>query len=157
MGLDVRVYGNIKISTDEDNADFIAFIIDPEWKFKIKNLQEGAPYEGDVIFRGVSYPYSSHSRFRENLIRLIDRPDLLNSSGRIDWDILPVDIPFYDLINFADNEGCLDWEISAKLYSDFEKYNEKARTEMYENQYYQYEKWLETFKSAKENGVVVFS
>ena len=69
------------------------------------------------------------------------------------------EIPFYDLINFADNEGCLDWEVSQTLYADFEKYNEKAKLKMneYDFDYKIYKTWLETFKAAKNNGVVVFS
>lgn len=156
-GLRCKVYNNIEITEDEDNSNFVAFVIDKDWNHKIKNLQNRKSYTGDVAYRGVSYAYSSHSRFRENLIRLIDRPDLLDDEGKIHWSFLPSDIPFYDLIDFADNEGCLDWEVSAKIYSDFEKYNDKAKSEMHEYDYNIYETWMETFNSAKENGVVVFS
>ena len=157
MGLDVKTYGNIKLAENVEDADFIAFVLTEDWKHKIKNLQEGKAYNGDIIFRGVSYPYSAHSSFREKLIKLIDREDLLNADGCINWGILPAEIPFYDLIDFADNEGCLDWEVSSKIYTDFEKYNEKAKLEMNEYDYSRYETWLETFKSAKNNSVVVFS
>ena len=157
MGLDVRTYGNIKLAETEEEADFIAYVIDEDWKYKIKNLQDGKSYNGDVVFRGVSYPYSTHNRFRERLIKLIDREDLLDSEGKIRWVELPSEIPFYDLINFADNEGCLDWEVSSTIYNDFEKFKEKAKLEMNECDFSKYETWLETFKSAKNDGVVVFS
>ena len=157
MGLDVRTYGNIKLAENEEEADFTAYVIDEDWKHKIKNLQDGKAYTGDVVFRGVSYPYSAHNRFREKLVRLVGREDLLDNEGRIKWGELPSEIPFYDLINFADNEGCLDWEVSNTIYSDFEKYNEKAKLEMNEYYYSKYETWLETFKSVKNDGVVVFS
>ncbi|MBK9223350.1 MAG: hypothetical protein IPO16_14705 [Saprospiraceae bacterium] len=110
-----------------------------------------------LFFRGVSYPYSAHSRFREKLVKLVGREDLLGIKDEIKWSQLPAEIPFYDLINFADNEGCLDWEVSNTIYSDFEKYNDKAKLEMNEYDYSNYETWLKTFKSAKNNGVVVFS
>jgi hypothetical protein len=157
MGLDVRTYGNIKLAENEEDADFTAFVIDEDWKHKIKNLQDGKAYNGDVVFTGVSYPYLAHNRFREKLVKLVGREDLLDNEGKIKWDELPTEIPFYDLINFADNEGCLDWEVSATIYSDFEKYNFKAKLEMNEYDYSKYETWLETFKSAKNDGVVVFS
>ena len=157
MGLDVRTYGNIKLAEKEEKADFTAFVIDEDWKHKIKNLQDGKSYNGDVVFRGVSYACSSHNRFREELIKLIGRTDLLDLEGRIKWMELPKDIPFYELINFADNEGCLDWEISKVIYSDFEKYNEIAKIKMSDYDYSNYEIWLETFKAAKDDGVVVFS
>lgn len=158
MGLDVRVYTNIRIAKDEENYDFQAYVIDKEWRHKIKNLEYDAYYNGDATFRGVSYAYSSHSRFREALIKLISRNDLLDSDGEIKWDILPNDVPFYDFINFADNEGCLDWEVSGKIYLDFEKYKDKANATMTEPQYEIYHLWLSTFKHASENsGVVEFS
>jgi hypothetical protein len=158
MGLDVRTYGNIKLAENEKDADFMAYVINEDWKHKIKNLQDGKAYNGDVVFIGVSYPYSSHNRFREKLVKLVGRKDLLDSEGKIKWDELPAEIPFYDLINFADNEGCLDWEVSNTIYSDFEKYNDKAKIDMNKYDYSSYKTWLETFKSAKNNqGVVVFS
>ena len=40
MGLDVRTYGNIKLAENEEEADFTAYVIDEDWKHKIKNLQE---------------------------------------------------------------------------------------------------------------------
>lgn len=157
MGLDVRTYGNIKLAENEEDADFTAFVINEDWKHKIKNLQDGKAYSGDVVFRGVSYTYSAHNRFREKLVKLVGCEDLLDNKGKIKWSELPFEIPFYDLINFADNEGCLDWEVSNIIYSDFEKYNEKAKSEMNEYDYSKYETWMKTFKSAKNDGVVVFS
>lgn len=158
MGLDVRTYGNIKLAENNDDYEFMAFVIDDNWKYKIKNLEDGKYYNGDSIFRGVSYPYSAHNRFRESLIKLMDRPDLLDKDGKIKWDELPSDIPFNALIDFADNEGCLDWEISETIYLDFEKYTEKAKAELDEYNYSRYETWMKTFEAAKNNrGVVVFS
>lgn len=87
----------------------------------------------------------------------VTRIYLLTLNRKIKWNELPTDIPFYELINFANNEGCLDWEVSAIIYSDFEKFNEKAKSEMNDFDYSKYETWLETFKSAKNSGVVVFS
>jgi len=157
MGLDVTTYGNIKLAENEENADFIAYVIDKDWEYKIKNLQADKAYNGDVIFKGVSYQYSAHNRFREKLVKLVGRNDLLDNEGKIKWNELPSEIPFYDFIDFADNEGCLDWEVSNIIYNDFEKYKDKAKLEMNEYDYSIYEIWLETFKTAKNNGVVVFS
>jgi len=156
MGLYVRVYKNIKKIKDCDEADFRAFVDHPSWKFKIKNLEEDGCYVGEQAQPTISYPYSAHSFFRETLIKLIEREDLLDNAGNIDYERLPEDIPFYDFINFSDCEGCLDWEVSAKIFEDFEKYNKKAMEKLtgFSNQRYQ--EWYEIFKSAKDNGVVVF-
>lgn len=155
MGLDVRVYSNLK-REKENNSDFKAYVLEKDWEYKIKNLEKNKYYSGDVVFRGISYSYSSHNRFREKLVNLINRTDLLNSEGKIIWDNMPNNIPFYDLINFADNEGCLDWEVSETIYSDFKKFNRKAKKEMNEYDYSSYQEWLETFKISKNKGVVVF-
>jgi len=158
MGLDIRVYSNVKQTQDAEIADFTAYVLDEDWSHKIKNLQNGAWYVGDVSFRGISYPYSCHNIFRENLIKLIDRNDLLGAGGKIIWDKLTLELPFIDLIEFADNEGCLDWEVSAKLYLEFQEYDSKAQIEMDEYNYRNYKIWTETFLKGKENNsVVVFS
>lgn len=68
-----------------------------------------------------------------------------------------LDVRIYGNIKLAENEGCLDWEVSNTIYLDFKKYNEKAKLEMNEYDYSKYETWLETFKLAKNDGVVVFS
>jgi len=49
MGLDVTTYGNIKLAENEEEADFTAYVIDEDWKHKIKNLQDGKAYTGDVV------------------------------------------------------------------------------------------------------------
>lgn len=156
MGLDVKVFNNISIS-NESEGDFKAYVIDNSWEYKIKNLEKDKYYIGDFLFRGVSYPYSEHNRFREKLIKLIKRVDLLDSDGRIKWGELPKNIPFYDFIDFADNEGCLDWEISTVIYNDFNKFKDVAKLEMCNIDYAYYNTWLDTFKKASINkGVVVF-
>ena len=65
--------------------------------------------------------------------------------------------PFYEFIDFADNEGCIDWETSERIYNSFKEYEGKAK-EFYTNEYdlSNYMKWLDIFENAKDNGVVVF-
>jgi len=157
MGLSVRVYQNIKLANNNEDYDFEAYVIDKEWEFKIKNLEKGSVYTGKIVNRSISYSYSAHSRFRETLIKLIGRNDLLKSNNEIDWEKLSKDIPFYDFINFADNEGVLDWEISDKIHNDFEKYKAKAIDFYSELEINRYLEWLKVFKLAKNKGVVVFS
>lgn len=157
MGLNVCVYGNIKLSKNEDEAVFTAYVIDKKWDYKIKNLINEGEYVADKIYSGVSYPYFTHNRFREKLIGIIGRDDLLDSQGKVKWSELTDDLPFYDFIDFADNEGCLDWEISEKIYGDFSKYHNVAKNTLNFIDIEHYEIWLETFKFATENkGVVEF-
>ena len=157
MGLAVRVYKNIKQTDNEEECDFEAFVIDDDWKHKIKNLEEGKFYVGECVDRSISYPYSAHSRFRESLIKLIGREDLLKADGTIDWQNLPSDIPFYDLIWFADNEGCIDWETSERIYKDFKAWETEADEFYSEFQIGKYKEWLNVFDLGRQGGVVVFS
>jgi hypothetical protein len=166
MGLDVSVYQNNKVldinEDDEDyDYDFHAFAQEEEWEDRIKNLEKDRFYEGDQVAHLVSYPYSSHNRFREELIRLIGRSDLLYPhDGKINWDKLHPEknLPFYELIYFSDCEGVLDWQTSEKLYNDFKNH------EFFANQFFKEEEsnlrrfnnWMETFELGKDNGVVVF-
>lgn len=161
MGLSVSVYQNIKLSKNEDDHDFIAYVIDPNWKHKVKNLEYDCSYIGDICNCGISYTYGTHNRFRENLIKLIGRNDLLLNDSTIDWGKLEEEkeITFYDFIDFADNEGCLDWGVNAKLYEDFKNWHGKAmdfgKDVFYFNDYYN--EWLEIFNQGKkENSVIVF-
>ena len=141
---------------ESDDYSFKAYVIDPSWAFKIKNLVEDGCYKGDVINRSIGYPYSYHSKFRAGLIKLIGREDLLDGDGHIDWNRLPSDIPFYDFINFADNEGCLDWEVSKTIYNDFVLHADDVNDDSTFSNYYNL--WLEVFRDATDNnGVVVFS
>ena len=162
MGLSVSVFKNIKETKNIENYDFKAYVIDNDWKYKIKNLNEGSYYKGERTESEVNYSYGTHNRFREHLLKILDRYDLLLDDGRINWFILEKEskLPFFELINFADNEGCLDYEISKTLYFNFIEHKEKALKYFGKDNYFTniYLAWIDVFKDGKEtNNVVVFS
>lgn len=156
MGLHIIVYNNLKKSDEYLENSFEMYVIDEKWKNKVKNFEYGKFYTGDLINNTLSYPYSSHSRFIESLIRLIDRKDLLDDEGKILWEQLPDDLPFINLIDFADNEGCLDFEVSKILFDEFKQWEIDAKEYFSEYEYSIYEKWKQIFEDASDNGVVVF-
>jgi len=41
MGLDVKIYKNIKEIKNLDECDFTAMVINSDWDYKIKNLKKG--------------------------------------------------------------------------------------------------------------------
>jgi len=116
MGLDITVYQKIKKASEkkikEDAYDFEAFVISDCWKDRVKNLEYGQFYVGKSV-GSHSTGYGSHRFFRDNLCDVVGIP---KTWTEIDGDKTK---PFYELINFADNEGCLDWEVSENLYNDF--------------------------------------
>lgn len=162
MWLWVKVFKDVKEITDVDGYDFIAYVIDENWKYKIKNLKEYGYCQGKRTESQVNYSCSTHNRFREHLLKIIGRNDLLLTDGKIDWVKLEkeTEIPFYELINFSDNQGCLDFEMCRILYQNFIDYKDKAIKYFEKNDHFlsSYLNWVNVFKDGKEtNSVVVFS
>lgn len=151
MGLDITVYQNIKLANEIENSnyDFTAFVIEESWKDRIKNLEYGKHYTGIAVY-SFGYGYSSHGWFRDQLANLTQQ--------NLTWREAPCtpNTPFYELINFADNEGVIDFETSKKLYEDFIAWREKAYESSDERFIDCYDEWTEIFNHAKENGVVDF-
>lgn len=159
MGLSVRVYSNIELcSEDDDNCCFVAYVLDDKWLHKIKNLEQDKCYTGKCICNKIDYAYSTHNRFREALLKLIGRIDLLDANEKVIFKELNSTIPFYEFIDFADNEGCLDWEISEKILLDFESFMPDAIKKLTPYWLSYYKDWRITFNAAaKKKGVVVFA
>jgi len=157
MGLSVSVYKDLVLS-NEDEGDFYVEQITPEWDWKIKNLVKGAWYKAGFYKEALDYAYSSHLKFRKELLKLIGRQKLIHPyTDDIVWGLIPKDMPFEPLINFADNEGVLDWEVCTTLYNTFVGYLPLATQSL--DAYYleRYENWLLAFELAKDNGAIVFS
>lgn len=156
MGLDISVYKNIKqVEPDPDGYSFTAFVLEDSWNDRIKNLEAGKDYQGEGCDAGVSYSYGSHYRFRNLLCEIV----LDKEVTKFHETDLPEDMPFIKLIDFADNEGCLDWETSAILYNDFVKWKDKAVKHLADEPHFldRYMDWLNVFENGKEeNTVVVF-
>ena len=157
MGLSVRIYQNYSIVQDKEDYDFKAYVVDENWLDRIKNLVSGANYKGDLICRTISYSCSYHNDFRRLLCEMLgfEKDDWLKENGKINKDT-----PFFEFFEFADNEGCIDFETSKELHKDFLIWHTKFSTLYKDLGVFvldQYDLWLETFKLGKENGVVVFS
>lgn len=158
MGLDVSIYQNIKkIELEDDDSEefynsyqFRAFVIADEWKYKVKNLVYDAYYSGDAVGPDFGYAYSAHKYFRDQLASI---------TGDTNWTTeIDETKPYFELLYFADNEGCFDWEISEKLYNDFVDNRELAMSKLgYDESFVRrYDIWTEIFKYGKNKGVVVF-
>jgi hypothetical protein len=156
MGLSIKIYQNYSETTDEENYDFEVYVIDEDWKDRIKHLKPGGIYTAEKKTRTISYSCTNHNDFRRLLCEMLgfEKDEWLGENKKINSET-----PFYEFFEFADNEGCMDFETSKELYKDFLTYNTKF-VEMYKDLgdyvLYQYDLWLETFKLGKDNGVVVF-
>ena len=68
--------------------------------------------------------------------------------------------PFFELVNFADNEGVIGPKVAAKLAKDFAAHDGRARSmdpDGGDGYYYQlYRKWCRALDMAAENGAIDF-
>jgi hypothetical protein len=152
MGLDVKVFQNItKLSKDEEDYDFIASNY-KEFKERCSNLEWGAKYKAETEKRLISYAYSYHNDFRRELAEMIGEEKNFWESPDVSKDV-----PFYELFDFPDNEGTIDWESSQNLYNDFVQYKQLATEKLPLHYLEYYGRWLEVFELGKDAGVVVFS
>jgi hypothetical protein len=156
MGLSIKIYQNYTKTEDEDNYDFEACVVTEEWNDRIKNLVIGGLYKAEKMTRTISYSYSYHNDFRRLLCEMLgyEKDEWLGEKSKINSET-----PFFEFFEFADNEGCMDFETSRELHKDFLIHHTKF-IEMYKDlgDYVldQYDLWLETFELGKENGVVVY-
>lgn len=154
MGLDVSVYRNLRKPTVEETEneewDVSTHVDHPSWKYKMNNFEADSYYMADRIDGAdVRYSYSSHSFFRNELCRI--------TNWEMDFDNCEElkDKPFYEMINFTDCDGCLDWEIASILYKNFCDHEETARKEFNNRWFGKYQDWKNVFKEGKEVGSLV--
>ena len=156
MGLSITIYQNYSETTDEENYNFEAYVIDEAWKDRIKNLKSGGLYTAKKKTKTISYSCNFHNVFRRLLCEMLGykKNEWLSEANKINSDT-----PFFEFFEFADNEGCMDFETSKELHNDFSNYKTKF-FELYKDlgEYVldQYNLWLETFELGKDNGIVVF-
>lgn len=79
----------------------------------------------------VNVPYSMWGAFRDFLAYLVDESYKSEDFWHNSNDEF-VNKPFYELINFADNEGAFDYTICEELLKDFTEYYDKAH-QLYDN------------------------
>lgn len=165
MGLDVSAYKNIKkvenprmgedgyLIYDEEQEGYILAYTLEGFEDRIKNLEWQSYYKGESTKFGVSCSYGGHNRFRESICKMFGiTPDIIWNNREAHKEH-----PFYELVDFADNEGVLDYECASKLHGDFLDYQEIAEAKLNKHEYNHYCKWIDVLKAASENGCVVFS
>lgn len=151
MGLDVKIYKGVKKATIE-NYNFIAQVIDESWKDRIKNL-EHRYYKGTDLGMFISYPCSTHNEFRSSLCAIV-------TGERHIWKgrTLKPETPFYEFFEFADNEGCIDWETAQELHKDFKANLKQAQSNLSIQELETYKEWTKVFRVASKVGsVIVYS
>ena len=142
--------------TDECYENHVrAFMLGPEFHRSLRGLEAGRCYEVGEREVTVHNSYSGHGLFREELARVF-----LGVTPRSIWDNPDIyaDRPFFELIQFADNEGTIGPEAAADLAADFaegrEQWEADTRVRLWLKE--TYAEWAAAFEAAAGGGLVMF-
>jgi hypothetical protein len=155
MGLSVTLHKRVSPSPLNDDGDFMAYQTDEMFLYNSTALQNGAWYVSKKREHVIDYPYSSHRIFREKLAVLIGltAQAIWATPERYNY------VPFFKFINFADNEGVIDWVAAKEIAVDFVKYKDAAKKNFSNDVHFLncYEKWMDGFlKCARKGNVIDF-
>lgn len=168
MGLDIIVYSNVveieNVTLDEYGyADYNvhptankAFVLDESFARSLRGLKDGAWYEPSdesdtMSFRAGSY--SGYNDFRYNLCVAalnVDPKEIWSDPEKYQ------DEPFFELINFADNEGTIGPDAARDLAYDFAVQRDEIYPQLDDYSQEKYDLWQEACEMARENGMIIF-
>jgi len=164
MGLDIEYWSNITPITaphpipDEWLADgsIIRYFTPPSFEKRLEPVEAGwVQCSGDYgSFEAGSY--GGYNRFRERLAQV----GMATTPEKV-WahPLVYEKCAFFELVNFADNEGCIGSKAASKLYKDFAQ-NEQQFVELTLPadgwMIDKYRQWKRAFQAASEGGVVHF-
>lgn len=160
MGLWVNVYEGVsKAGYFDKDFDFIADAncIGSEID-RVAPFELGKSYIGDAVERyEISYPYSTHNKFREKLYKLIAPSSKIYFSAALSHRLINFTTPFYEFFDSSDCDGVFGTEVCKKLWDDF-KYFHSLVYEQPDGEFKElFEKWMHSFGyAATRDGAVVY-
>ena len=156
MGLTIRAYSGCKpvtVEFDDDDEPITPRTVRPHVNRDFPTRQNGIvhnawyQYEEMVSFGNT---YGGHGDFRRELAELGGYPP------EDAWEKRVTVGPFFELVNFADNEGTFGPETCAKLAADFAAHEPRAR-QMLEGEHMRfYRKWHQALTLASAGGMLTF-
>lgn len=168
MGLDITVY---EFSVPTSHQSLCKQGIPVEWcedpnhvrawayagfEQSLSGLDAGRCYSIDVVgqnsmgFRAGSY--GGYNNWRNQLCRVVNGIPVSTLWTNADNHH---DTPFFELINFADNEGCIGPLAAGQLYRDFVDNRHKVTNE--DSDFIQlYDTWTDACELAAGSGVIIF-
>jgi hypothetical protein len=164
MGLDITAYKKLTPVVGELKRDEYGCLPDQYWEPHAldwsnrtfpgsgNGLSENAVYKYDDCFGFRAGSYSGYGQWRDDLARFAGY-----GSAKECWD-KAANGPFYELINFADNEGVIGPIVAKKLAKDFADNAERAKSFANDDTWWleQYTKWQKAFEMAADDGAVDF-
>lgn len=166
MGLDITAYSKLTLAPDAERDEdgnvvdydrhFQAWAVDwteKHWPGRASGIAEGAIYTFSDSFSFRAGSYSGYGAWRDWLAKTAGY-----GSAESVWDQGDLQGPFVELIHFADNEGVISAEVSAKLARDFAEHEATIAGEEPRNTDYmdRYRNWRKAFEMAADGGAVDF-
>lgn len=136
--------------------------INPDFPGRADEIENRAYYEYAEVVDGMDRSYGGYNVWRNDLAKLAGwpmAPDESDNGKRSHaasaWAAQSG--PFWELINFADNEGVIGGEVCAKLAKDFAEYQSMA--DAHPDQFFRdgYNGMRRAFEAAADTGAVDFS
>ena len=160
MGLDITCYEKVEPFEGEptenqlEDGDLIYWCTLEGYESRLDGIKADYLLSSGEEFEFRAGSYGGYNQWRNLLALAIN-----GQSARWHWENAESEhLPFGELINFADNEGCIGPKTSAKLAKDFESYGEKFAAHLevddYDRERYLY--WSRGFRLAADTGCVEF-
>lgn len=167
MGLDITAYGKIqRIEPQpeyEDTPDDVARLyVNPDFPGRADDIEDGY-YTYGTSHDFAAGSYGGYNVWRNQLAELAGYPAVRHEAGykppemshaAAAWEVDAG--PFWELIHFADNEGCIGTAVSAKLAKDFAEFQSKADAHPDGLFWSRYAEWRRAFELAADGGAVDF-
>ncbi len=158
MGLDVSAHccvTPVEDTTRNDDwhheHDHVNLYKNPSFPAQFEGMIEGW-HDAYDSYHFCAGPYSRYNRWRAELCRAVH-----NVEPEIVWnDASYAGEPFYELINFADNEGTIGTAVCGKLMRDFAAHGvilKRGRDRYFAHKY---DQWAEAFRMGANGGAVCF-
>ena len=134
MGLVIRLYTGLELycrlseptTPEQDNSGMhLGNMSGHQWFYNANGFMR---FDDPGVYRCLAreerleYAYSFYNDLRRQLASAVGITAPIG-----EWNDLSPDVPFFELLNFGDNDGSLDTATGAVLYKDFVEQEEKAR------------------------------
>lgn len=176
MGLDITAYSNLRVVTAEEHDakdedwceedDHIGAYAYDSFPRSFRGLDGWGEAFGSSLRGGLCYAlteqtethgfragsYSGYNQWRADLAEFVGKEigDYWGTQDDLD------DLPFYELINFADNEGCIGPEAARDLLADFQEHEVRYRATHDEYFSTKYDDWTKACALAAQSGLISF-
>ncbi len=163
MGLDIRAISKLRYiglrCTDLTDCEFQGQVVatcfegNEMWPRNFQGLQEGCYQQlsGSLSYNFHAGSYSGYNEWRSWLCETF-----LEIPPSYLWEHPEIFVgkPFYELINYADNEGDIGPIVSAKLFKDFIVHADKISSYADDWRRQKYHDWMRAFELGADQGVV---